>query len=81
MLGAGGSQLNPCHSGGRNQEDCGLKPARSCLKKPFTKKGWWSGSRCSRSSSPSAEKKKKKKRIRNILLGRLLNQSLDNYEQ
>jgi hypothetical protein len=36
---------NPTYSGGRNQEDCGLKPAQAnssqdpILKKPFTKKG------------------------------------------
>jgi hypothetical protein len=39
-------------SGGRDQEDCSLKPAGANssgepnLKKPITKKGWWSGSRC-----------------------------------
>jgi hypothetical protein len=43
---------NPSYSGGRDQEDHGLKPApgklypRLYLEKPFTKKGWWSGSRC-----------------------------------
>jgi hypothetical protein len=37
---------NPSYSGGRNQEDCGLKPARAnswwntTLKKPITEKGW-----------------------------------------
>jgi hypothetical protein len=41
---------NPCYSGGRDQEDLGLKPALAnssqdpILKKPNTKKGWWSGS-------------------------------------
>jgi hypothetical protein len=34
---------NPSYSEGRNQEDRGLKPTQE---KPFTKKGWWSGSRC-----------------------------------
>jgi hypothetical protein len=44
---------NPSYSGGRDQEDCGLKPAQEnssrdpILKIPNTKKGWWSGSRCS----------------------------------
>jgi hypothetical protein len=42
---------NPSYSGGRDQEDHGSKPALAnslqdpLLKKPFTKKGWWSGSR------------------------------------
>jgi hypothetical protein len=42
---------NPSHSGGRYQEECGLKPAqgnssmRPNLKKSLHKKGWWSGSR------------------------------------
>jgi hypothetical protein len=42
---------NPSYSGGKDQEDRGSKPAlgkqfvRPYLKKPFTKKGWWSGSR------------------------------------
>jgi hypothetical protein len=31
------------------------------LKKPLTKKGWWSGSRCSPEFKPSTIKKKKKK--------------------
>jgi hypothetical protein len=41
---------NPSYSGGRDQEDRGLKPAwgnRPYLeKKSFTKEGWWSDSRC-----------------------------------
>jgi hypothetical protein len=43
---------NPSYSGGRAQEDCGSKSAwANCsqdpiLKKPFPRKGWWSGSRC-----------------------------------
>jgi hypothetical protein len=44
---------DPSYSGGRDQEDWGLKPARgnspqdpvSKKKKTFTKKGWWSSSR------------------------------------
>jgi hypothetical protein len=43
---------NPSYSGGRDQEDHGLKPAQAnisrdpVLKIPIIKKGWWSGSRC-----------------------------------
>jgi hypothetical protein len=43
---------NPSYSGGRQQEDCSSKPAWAnslqdpISKKHFTKKGWWSGSRC-----------------------------------
>jgi hypothetical protein len=46
---AGTHACNPSYSGGRGQ-DRGSKPAsgkwflRPHLKKPFTKKGWWSGS-------------------------------------
>jgi hypothetical protein len=43
---------NPSYSGGRDQEDHGLKPVGAnssqdpSLKNPITKKlGWWSGSR------------------------------------
>jgi hypothetical protein len=42
---------NPSYSGGRDQEVCSSKPAQAnnsakpYLEKPFTKKGWWSGSR------------------------------------
>jgi hypothetical protein len=42
---------NPSYSGGRDQEDHGSKPVqanssmRPYLEKPFTKTGWWSGSR------------------------------------
>jgi hypothetical protein len=41
----------PSYFGGRDQEDHGSMPAQanssreSTLKKPFTNKGWWSGSR------------------------------------
>jgi hypothetical protein len=40
---------NPCYSVGRDQENCGWKPAQAnslgepISKKPNTKKGWWSG--------------------------------------
>jgi hypothetical protein len=43
---------NPNCSGGSDQEDSGLKPARTntsktlSQKKSFTKKDWWGGSRC-----------------------------------
>jgi hypothetical protein len=43
---------NPSYWGGRDQEDSGSKPTwansskRLYLEKPFTKKGWWSGSSC-----------------------------------
>jgi hypothetical protein len=43
---------NPSYSGSRDQKDCGWKPAQGnssrdpILKKPITKKGWWSSSRC-----------------------------------
>jgi hypothetical protein len=59
---------NPSYSGGRDQEDQGLKPARAntsqdCMwKKPFTKKGWWSGSRLNPEFKPSITKKKKKRK-------------------
>jgi hypothetical protein len=42
---------NPSYSGGRDQEDHGLKPAKAnslqdpIVKNPSQKKGWWSGSR------------------------------------
>jgi hypothetical protein len=42
---------NPSYSEGRDQEDHSVKPAQGnssrdpILKKPFTKKGWWSGSK------------------------------------
>jgi hypothetical protein len=42
--------------GGRDQEDCGSKPAQ--VNKPFTKKGWQSGLRYRPSSSPSTGKMK-----------------------
>jgi hypothetical protein len=61
---------NPGYSGGRDQEDPGLKPAlanssqdlisgkKKQNPKPLQKKGWWSSSR---STGPSTAKKKKKK--------------------
>jgi hypothetical protein len=61
---------NPSYSGGRDQEDCGLKSAQAngsqdpILKKPFTKKGWWSGSRCRPwVQMPKLQKYKKKKKM------------------
>jgi hypothetical protein len=42
---------NPSYSGGRDQEDHGSKPVWAnssqdpILKKPITRKGWWSDSR------------------------------------
>jgi hypothetical protein len=42
---------NPSYSGGTDQEDCDLKPARAnssrdpILKNPSQKYGWWNGSR------------------------------------
>jgi hypothetical protein len=41
---------NPSYSGGRDQEDHGLKPTQAnswrdpISKKPITKKGWWNAS-------------------------------------
>jgi hypothetical protein len=59
---------NPGYSGGRDQEDLGSKPAQAnsstdpMLKKPITKKCWWSGSRCRPwVQTPVPQKKKKKK--------------------
>jgi hypothetical protein len=49
---------NPNYSGGRDQEDSSSKPARAnssrdpISKNLFTKKGWWSGSRCSPEFKP-----------------------------
>jgi hypothetical protein len=43
---------NLSYSGSRDQEDQGSDPAQAnslrdfILRKPITKKGWWSGSRC-----------------------------------
>jgi hypothetical protein len=55
---------NPSWSGSRDQEDHSLKPplanssVRPYLKKPFTKKDWWSGSRSSPEIKPKYHKKK-----------------------
>jgi hypothetical protein len=58
---------NPSYSGGRDQEDCSLKPAQantSYLENTHCKKCWQSGSEWLKvkalSSSPSIAKKKKK---------------------
>jgi hypothetical protein len=58
---------NPSYSGGRNQEDHGLKLTQAdsltdpILTKPFTEKGW-SGSRRRPSSNPTTAKKKKEEK-------------------
>jgi hypothetical protein len=63
---------NPSYSEGTNQEDHSSKPAqangfvRSYLKKPITKKGWWSGSRC-RPQHHKKEKRRKKRKIKRQL--------------
>jgi hypothetical protein len=58
----------PSYLGGRDQEDHSLKPAGAnslqdpILKKPFTEKGWWSGSRCKPLvQGPVLQKNKKQK--------------------
>jgi hypothetical protein len=48
--GTGAHTCNPGYSGGRDQEDCGLRPActdnfQALISKKNHKKGWWSGSR------------------------------------
>jgi hypothetical protein len=61
---------NPRYSRGRDQENCGLKPARAnsslrpYLKKPFTKKGLVEWLKVTALSSSSSTRKKKKKKIR-----------------
>jgi hypothetical protein len=51
---------NPSYSGGRDQEDRGLKPAWA--KKLVTKEGWWSASRCRPGvQAPIPPKQKKRK--------------------
>jgi hypothetical protein len=67
---------NPNNSGGRDQEDRGLKPAPgqtvwetlSQKKKPITKKGWWSGSRGRPWVEISITRKRKSKRNSSVLL-------------
>jgi hypothetical protein len=62
---------HPSYSGGRDQEDCGLKPAREnssrdpILKKtPSQKKGWWGGSRWwSCIQTPILQEKKRTKKM------------------
>jgi hypothetical protein len=56
---------NPSYSGGRDQQDHGWKPAWAnsswdlISKRPFTKKGWWSGARCRPWVQTSVLQKKK----------------------
>jgi hypothetical protein len=65
---------NPSYSGGRDWEDHNSKPALAngswnpILKKPFTKKSWWSGSRCRPWVKASVPQKKKKKEVIAFLL-------------
>jgi hypothetical protein len=53
FLCAGAYACNPSYSGGTDQENWGSKAAwanslrNPILRKPFTKKCWWTGSRCS----------------------------------
>jgi hypothetical protein len=59
---------NPSYSGGRDQEDQGLKSANNSRdpiskKKTITKKGWWSGSRYSPWVQTPVCKKKKKENV------------------
>jgi hypothetical protein len=67
---------NPSYSGGRDQEHLGSKSARAnssrdpILEKPITKKGWWSGSRCSPEFKPQYCQKKKKGVLRNQTLAK-----------
>jgi hypothetical protein len=59
---------DPRYSRGRDQENCGLKPARAnsslrpYLKKPFTKKGLVEWLKVTALSSSSSTRKKKKKK-------------------
>jgi hypothetical protein len=59
---------NPSYSGGRHQEDCGLKPAQAnSLQDPIWKntsqqQGWWSGSRCRPCVQTPVPQKRKKER-------------------
>jgi hypothetical protein len=73
-LGTSGSHLSPSYSGGRDQEDLGLKPAwansymRSYLKKHFTKIGLveWLKVQALSSNSRTAKKKRERERESNI---------------
>jgi hypothetical protein len=64
---------NPSYSGDRDQEDCSLKLAWANslrdprLKKPITKKGWQSGSRCRPWVQTPVPKKKKKEKQKEIM--------------
>jgi hypothetical protein len=59
---------NPSYSGGRDQEDLGMKPAQAnslrdpISKKLITKKGCWSGSSVGPEFNTTTTKKKKKKK-------------------
>jgi hypothetical protein len=59
---------NPSYSGGRDQKGHSSKPTPAnspqdpILKKTFTKKGWWSGSRCRPLAQNQYWEKKKEKR-------------------
>jgi hypothetical protein len=61
---------NPSYSGGRDQEYQNSKPAQAnrsrdpILKKPFTKKGWWSAQSVGRVQALVLQKQKKKKKRR-----------------
>jgi hypothetical protein len=50
---------NPSYSGGRDQEDHGLKPAQAIFKKPFRKRAGGVAKMYDLSSSPGTAKKKK----------------------
>jgi hypothetical protein len=74
--GASGSNCSPSYSGGRDQEDCSLKPtwANSLLNsistKSITKKGMGSGSRCRPwVQIPVPQKQKKRKRKHTSTIG------------
>jgi hypothetical protein len=64
---------NPSYSGGGDQEDLGLKPARAnsswdpVSNKPITEKGWQGGSTCRPLvQTPVPQKKKKKSPVKKI---------------
>jgi hypothetical protein len=72
VLGASGSHLNPRYSEGRDQEDRGSKLAHANMlldpisKIPFSRKGWWSGSRCRPWVQTSVLKRKKEKKKKTV---------------